>query len=410
MKQRIIENNEKIVKVRVSIKMEEVSEKFYKAEIAYCNKIKEQLQDKLEILVAADVIKHLQKCILKLNSNLRTVQCDLRGIRARSTYALNESRHSETVYGTVVDRPYGNRIYDGQYLRARTVSYTHTTYSYTLNGEAKVIATFTPLQSNDPYDFEMSDEAKSIVNEIKRYDDHILSIYEQLKQKEILEEILIGLRNKDSEIRREREENVNNLRESLEVLEEKYRLVLMESTKEYCFEPEILVAFLGGVMSQCTVKPRPGCCSFSKKPCFAETQLDIEELYKTLFNFLLRKGYVRKGPCCCWSEIERVHQCSTFKFRETPEFVFEPLIFGCLKKNNQNEEQKVENGIRTEEINNSLFLTLKDAAMILTWKNMMIVDDKASIEKIRSYSLKAKKIAESHNYRLTSSKIAKLSI
>ena len=365
MKERILKNNEEIARLRVQVAVEKSSVESYQREINYLNTKLEEKEDKHVICLNRDHIRHLQKCIVDLNINSAIVQMNL-----------------------------------GRFVQVRGMKLSRNGERYVLDNRIEIINQTIPVSSIDVNNFPKSPDTVNLEIEIEHIKHWIRRIEDLMALKDKYEKELKELRENDPRIRQAKKDAYSRNNSILESAKSKYVRLLGSIREDNIFQTDSLICLVGAILNRCTMKLKPACCSCSTIYSFLATSMDIQQFYDVFFRFLLGRGKTKKGYCCYWTSHDKVHDCRNLNLNEVPMLLMEPIICGSLKSN-QDGEQQIENGMRTESISEHSFLCLQDATdIIILFKMLRFQIDTADVLEILSgFVKKAKEIANDTKYR-----------
>ena len=146
-------------------------------------------------------------------------------------------------------------------------------------------------------------------------------------------------------------------------------------------------------------------CSFRKKSIFSSknpdyliTEMEAAVVYKILFKQLLKQGKVEK-KLCGGSNRKNVHECKTFEFNDFRDFLLDIRVSGCLK-DSKGDRQIINEGIRSEDIIDSLFACCKGAISIIALgKQLMFeVNFEYAKNKLQEYEVAGIDLMKRYNY------------
>ena len=396
LKEKILKNKEDLITLRIELAKEESSKTSYEAEIQYFR----ELISRKELILLSYKNQTDLKCIsasaTQVNSNLHVLNHDIASTRFISNISLSENHIVLTVPNEYFTPPTTINNKPSRY---------HA-YRYSLRGGIDVRRRITPLTEPNPYATIPSQKELDLRAEIELYKMRLSIACENLAKRARLEIEIQTLMENERTIMAQHEELVRKSQENSDVTKKEYREFVGTSKKELCFTAEGITCLVGSIMSHCSVRRKPGCCSFGRVPSFLAVDIGFTEIYDELLRFLCRKKGLRKGIWCP-SAIDKVHECRDFSVYDVPEVLMEPIICGSLK-NSGDREQTIVQGKRTEDIDFSLYLCLKDAANIILLSELSKINNKLSLQKRENFVKIAKKLAENYGYNAFAAKFDRL--
>ena len=367
IKGELIANNNEIADIKVKIAIETAKRPYLEAELSKTQKLLVTAEEKVEKLKVYDTVRHLQANVNVLDKNIQNIECSHNAIRLKQN-------HNSTDVSTGITIDASNNITN----HYKTIKYVENVVLDVPNISTSRVNSYNVIYG------QKVKEAEHIVNTINF---HCKKLEEELRLKEQLEMKLRDLEQKPALIEQRNKSEYYNKEEACNSKSIKYSKLLSDFTiQSYSIKTGNIKALIGIILSHSYIL-KDSVCGFccNDKKVFSSTTITLPKFYNS-FATLLRNTYNIPNKFCV-SNQNRIYGMPHIRLTDVVSTLTDVQFIGSVQ-DSKGSKQISQNGVRTEDVYDSLFAITKGVVelLILQKKVDINLDKENSTQKIQSYA------------------------
>lgn len=343
--------------VKVKIAIETAKMPFLKAELSKTKNLLNIAEENLEKLKVFDTVKHLQANVNDLDKNIKAIESAHNGITTNTT----------TSTATI---SIGQRSQSINYVSSVNITVPHVSVS-----------------SINPYNViygQKVKEAERIFNDLAL---RCKKLEEELRLKEQLEMTLHDLEQKPALIEQRNKSEYRKKEEACNSKSMKYSKLLSDfNIQNYPIKTGNIKALIGAILSHSYILKDAVCgfCCNSQK-VFSSTTITLPKFYNS-FAILLRSAYNIPNKFSV-SNQKRIYGMPHIKLTDVVSTLTDVQFIGSVQ-DSKGTKQLSQNGVRTEDVYDSLFaITTAVVELLILQKKVDVdLDKENSTQRIQSYA------------------------
>ena len=357
IKGELIANNNEIAVVKTKIAIEAAKMPFLKAELSKKQNLLDTAEGNLEKLKVFDTVRHLQTNVNDLNKNIKDIESAHNGIKTNTTTTTT------------------------------TISIGQDSQSIDYVSSVNITVPHVSISSINPYNVIYGQKVKEQERIVNNLVSVVKKLEEELRLKEQLEMTLRDLEQKPTLIEQRNKSEYHKKEESCNSKSMKYSNLLSDfNIQSYTIKTGNIKALIGAILSRSYIL-KDAVCGFccNNQKIFSSTTITLPKFYNS-FAALLRNAYNIPNKFCV-SNQNRIYGMPHIRLTDVVSTLTDVQFIGSVQ-DSKGTKQLSQNGVRTEDVFDSLFaITTAVVELLVLQKKVDInLDKENSTQRIQSYA------------------------